>query len=176
MINWTDRARVAFAEVAQPGAVKTDKKSVLKLSSVSSVPSRTSSEKLQGLSSVLSVPFGANSEKEGLSDLVNEDPDRWCWPQSPAMNRQEIITFNVRLSRFRDLGLSQEMAERTADRLTARDRDHSDQKMCLECDHLRTGWHCMNARNSGLYPHSIGSKIPKDFVDLLQRCDGFTSS
>lgn len=32
------------------------------------------------------------------------DPDRWCWPHSPAINTSEIDTFTARLARFTDKG------------------------------------------------------------------------
>ena len=51
------------------------------------------------------------------------DPDRWCWPNSEAMNSSEINTFMVRVRQFREQGLSESEAEVMADAMLKRDRE-----------------------------------------------------
>ena len=37
---------------------------------------------------------------------ATDNPDRWCWPASDALNMVEIDTFRARLSRFTDKGMA----------------------------------------------------------------------
>lgn len=99
------------------------------------------------------------------------DPDRWCWPHSDAMNGLEIDTFNARLERFVDKGLTVTDAERVADRLVIRDREYDDRRLCLECVYLQsTGrWHCCNSAAADVAPEGLASEL----VRTLQRCCGF---
>jgi hypothetical protein len=103
---------------------------------------------------------------------ASNDPDRWCWPRSQAMNSSEIETFQSRLSRFTNRGLSYDDAERYADKLVGRDRELDDRRLCVECAHLQVRWRCGNwkAANAG------GHNLSRDFVLILQRCPGFTNA
>ena len=64
------------------------------------------------------------------------DPDRWAWPHSQAMNTVEIGTFTARLARFADKGIKLDAAQALADRLVTRDREADERRLCLECAHL----------------------------------------
>jgi hypothetical protein len=103
------------------------------------------------------------------------NPDRWCWPQSDAMNRKEIDTFTARLARFTDNGLSLEDAEGQADQLLRRDRDGDDRRLCLECSHLQGAghWRCGNWQGAGLAIRVADATLPSELTLMLQRCDGF---
>ena len=50
------------------------------------------------------------------------NPDRWCWPNSDAMNTAEINTFMARVRQFKEQGLSESEAEAMADKLMLADR------------------------------------------------------
>lgn len=99
------------------------------------------------------------------------DLDRWCWPQSAAMNTGELDAFTARQARFTDMGVCYADAEQLADRLKRRDRGGDDRRVCVECSSLcwSGSWHCGNSKKAGLRVRHL----PKDFVLLLQRCDGF---
>lgn len=56
------------------------------------------------------------------NDPAIPDPDRWCWPHSPAMNTVEIDLFWERLARFTEQGMTMIESENLADRLVIRDR------------------------------------------------------
>lgn len=100
------------------------------------------------------------------------DPDRWCWPSSPAMTTREMETYSARLVRFIGLGLSAEHAERLADRLVIRDREQDDRRVCIECTHVRAGLlRCANWRQAGIGAPELG-----DMTERLQHCDGFKGS
>jgi hypothetical protein len=100
------------------------------------------------------------------------DPDRWCWPNSPAMNSREIEIFHARLYRFTDKGLEYDDAERYADKLVMRDRELDDRRLCLECAHLNGRWRCGNWKAA----HAGGYDLSRDGILLLQRCKGFTNA
>ena len=106
------------------------------------------------------------------------DPDRWCWPHSPAMNGSEIETFEVRLHQFTQKGLANKDAETLADKLILRDRDLDDRRVCLECKHLSGhgagSWRCGNWKDAGVAISSTYALLPAGLVMQLQRCNGFT--
>lgn len=171
MTNWAQRAK---AEINKPRSTdKTDKSLQPRHLTVSSVPPDPVSINQKEVSSVLTVPVHANVEKNDSISAIKEDPDRWCWPNSVAMNGREIDIFLIRLDRFRSLGLDLDSAEKLADRLVNRDRDLDDRKVCFECSHLHVGCRCMNWRNAGIWLQHSNSKLQDEFVYLLQRCPGF---
>ena len=104
------------------------------------------------------------------------DPDRWCWPGSSAMNGAEIDTFTQRLYQFTRRGLAEPEAESLADELVIRDREQDDRHSCFECSHIAGagGWGCGNWQRAGVATRARDAQLPTDFVNLLQRCDGFT--
>jgi len=171
MTRWAERAKAAIAQ--QGGTAKTDESIPPKLLAVSSVPTKNIPLSEKRVSSVLTVSVPADVEKNNSISAIKEDPDRWCWPNSPAMNGQEISIFLVRLEQFRSLGVDLDSAEKLADRLVIRDRDMDDHIVCFECCHLHNGWRCMNWRNAGDWLLYSNSKLQNDFVHQLQRCPGF---
>lgn len=175
MINWTERAKAALAQTGQGGTAKTDETAIYRLLAVSSVATMAVYASSERLSSVLAVPSPAVLEKHDYFIAVTEDSDRWCWPNSPAMNGREIDLFSIRLEQFRSLGVDLDSAEKLSDRLVIRDRDLDNRIVCFECHFLRTGWHCMNSQNAGVCLQYTNSKLPNDFVHQLQRCSGFKS-
>jgi hypothetical protein len=102
------------------------------------------------------------------------DPDRWCWPNSPAMNTREIDTFTARLARFTDKGVSLGDAERLADSLVIRDREGDHRRLCLECSHLQGAgrWRCGNWRAADVAAQGLA----RDLALTLQRCGGFAAA
>ena len=114
---------------------------------------------------------GSISEQSKKLTLSKNHPDHWCWPNSPAMNSEEIEVFYKRLEGF--FGCTD--AERLAERLFKRDREGSDLVMCIECKHLH-GLVCRNWKQAGVAQKADGATLPFNFTVLLQRCDGFTSA
>jgi hypothetical protein len=106
------------------------------------------------------------------------DPDRWAWPSTAAMNGSEIDTFIARMSHFSQKAIQLEASERLADRLVMRDRDCDDRRNCLECMHLQraNGWRCGNWQRAGVAIRARDATLAADFVNLLQRCDGFADA
>ena len=129
------------------------------------------------------APGMAPVQKTGAdSPAANDpapDPDRWCWPHSPAMNTAEIDTFMARLPRFTDKGLALEAAEAVADRLVARDREADDRRLCLECAHLvgrADVWGCRNWQRVGVASKARDAQLPAALVIQPQRCKGFKAA
>ena len=106
-----------------------------------------------------------------------QDPDRWCWPHSQAMNTGEIDTFTARLARFTDKGLSLDDGEALADKLVMRDRESDDRRLCLECFHLSgqngKAWDCRNWQAAKVASRPRDAQLSAALVCQLQRCDGF---
>ena len=178
MITWAQRAKAAISQKGQNGTVNTDETAVARLLTVSSVPAVAVTELPELLSTVLSVPSHAILEKHDSSIAVTVDPDRWCWPHSPAMNGAEIETFQVRLHLLTQKGLANKDAEALANKLMFRDRDLDDRRVCLECKHLigngAGSWRCGNWKDAGVAISSTYALLPADLVMQLQRCNGFT--
>lgn len=74
----------------------------------------------------------------GVTELATSswlDPNRYCWPNSDAMNTAELATFERRISLFMRRGKTTVQAESLADELVLRDRDGDDRRLCVECGH-----------------------------------------
>ena len=179
MSTWAERAKAAISQKGQNGTAKTDETAALRLLTVSAVATEAVSAKPERLSTVLAVPSPTVLEKHDSSIAVTEDPDRWCWPHSSAMNGVEIDTFTARLHQFTDKGLARNDGEALADKLVLRDRDQDDRRVCLECKHFAGhgagSWRCGNWQAAGVAIRSRDAQLPADLVKQLQRCDGFTA-
>ena len=180
MITWAERAKAAISQKGQNGTAKTDETAALRLLTVSAVATEAVSAKPERLSTVLAVPSPAVLEKHDSSIAVTEDPERWCWPQSSAMNGVEIDIFMVRLRNFTDKGLPTNDAETLADKLALRDRESDDRRVCLECQHFAGqgagSWRCGNWQTAGVAIRSRDAQLPGDLVVQLQRCGGFRTA
>jgi hypothetical protein len=129
---------------------------------------------LAALEKIESVAVAVNDPLVTATD----NPDRWCWPVSDAMNTAEIDTFTARLSRFTTKGMTIADGETLADKLVIRDREQDDRHSCFECAHLAGSgrWRCGNWQRAGVAMRARDAQLPIDLVNLLQRCDGFTQA
>lgn len=114
---------------------------------------------------------GEAADNEVQSSDPAQDPDRWNWPNSPAMNSTEVDTFVGRLVQFTDRGLIVPVAESLADKLVRRDREGDDRLTCMECVYLQgfNQWRCANWQHANVAREGLA----RDLVLKLQRCDGF---
>ena len=76
--------------------------------------------------------------------------------------------FTARHARLLRAGYMNTDAEDLAERLTLRDRDADDRRLCIECKHYRPG-RCGNRERAGLRLPDVG----RDLAATLQRCAGF---
>ena len=113
-------------------------------------------------------------QRPGIAEPANalaKHFDRWCWPNSSAMNTSEIEVFTQRAHQFNQRGLAQHDAEKLADQLVSRDREGDDRRLCLECEHFGRprAWRCQQWQRAGL-----GAKeVPAELIQQLQRCQAF---
>lgn len=82
----------------------------------------------------------------------------------------EIDVFTAREARFIRMGRAAD-AEHLAERMTLRDRQHDDRRLCLECAALADDGRCLVAAHGRL----VGADQRLEPVPtILQRCEGFT--
>jgi hypothetical protein len=98
--------------------------------------------------------------------LTNDEADR-C--HAPCWDDAEIAAFTARTERFALLGRAD--ADDLAERLTLRDRQHDDRRLCLECVALADNGRCLVAAR-GRLPGA--SRRLEPVPTMLQRCEGFT--
>ena len=122
------------------------------------------------LLAVLSVPQGAAfgnaqaaNEPGRRYRLTVEEADR-C--HAGGWTDAEIATFTARHVRLLALRFSGGDADDLAERLTLRDRDGDERRLCVECAHYRRG-RCMQAAQSGVGPE-VGA-----LAVVLQHCPAF---
>ena len=97
--------------------------------------------------------------------LTKDEADR-C--HAPCWNEAEITAFTARTARFAALGRAD--ADDLAERLTLRDRDGDDRRLCLECTWLGDTGRCLAAA-AGRIPGADRRLEPVQTI--LQRCDAF---
>lgn len=81
----------------------------------------------------------------------------------------EIEAFAARQARFTRMGLDD--ADHLAERLTLRDRQHDDRRLCLECSALADNRRCLVAARGRL---ADADRRLEPVPTILQRCPGFT--
>lgn len=82
----------------------------------------------------------------------------------------EIDAFKARQARFTRMGRTADV-EHLAERLTLRDREHDDRRLCLECAARADNGRCLVAAR-GRLPGADRRLEPVPII--LQRCPGFT--
>jgi hypothetical protein len=97
--------------------------------------------------------------------LTNDEADR-C--HAPCWDEAEIAAFTARTERFALLGRTD--ADDLAERLTLRDRDGDDRRLCLECTWLGDTGRCLAAA-TGRIPGADRRLEPVQTI--LQRCGAF---
>ena len=87
-----------------------------------------------------------------------------------AWDDAEIEAFTARVMMFMRRGIGADQADNLAERLTLRDREGDDRRMCLECSHLGDGGRCLAAA-AGRLPG--GDRRLEPVQSTLQRCEAF---
>lgn len=125
----------------------------------------------RGLVSVLTVtPEGCTREIHSSPVLVSEAAEK---PEALDLaavtwTDGDIARFLDRRARLLRWGWPEPEAEKLADRLVRRDREHDERVSCTDCRHHRPG-RCGNHRRAGLNVADVG----RDLAAMLQRCPGF---
>jgi len=113
----------------------------------------------------------ANESAKPFPDPYQEHEIKSLW-DNPPMTSGEVETFTVRMLLFMHRGLAAYPAELLACKLTRRDREADDRRMCTECDGLRghaPEWRCARPRAAELG----GAGLPAELVIQPQRCPAF---
>ena len=97
--------------------------------------------------------------------LTNDEADR-C--HASGWDDAEIAAFTARAERFALLGCAD--ADDLAERLTPRDRDGDDRRLCLECTWLGDTGRCLAAATGRLRG---ADRRLEPVQTILQRCDAF---
>jgi hypothetical protein len=96
------------------------------------------------------------------------------------MTGAEIAAFAARLAQITNKGVRYAEAEPLAEKLIQHDRKLDDRNLCLECNHLSgsgpSSWRCGNWRRAGVAVRARDADLPRDLVQLLQRCSGFNAA
>lgn len=98
------------------------------------------------------------------------DADRWCWPHSGALNTAELNAFAARRDRLMRWGYAEQDADDMAERLTLRDRERDDRRLCIECRHLAHSGRCKQAA-LGRMP-GVDRRL-EPVRTILMRCEHF---
>lgn len=112
------------------------------------------------------IPPGdpGESQDSGVSEQCENPLD------GAELNGRDAEMRNLRLHRLLAAGLTPARAEAAADRLTARDADLDDRRMCAECSYYGARGRCIAAATGRL----IGAaRDLQPIPDMLQRCEGF---
>lgn len=100
-----------------------------------------------------------------LDRLTKDDADR-C--HAPCWNDAEIAAYTARTERFALLGRAD--AADLAERLTLRDRDGDDRRLCLECTWLGDSGRCIAAATGRI--RGADHRL-EPVQTILQRCEAF---
>lgn len=152
MGKWAARLAEKTATPLCGGTDKTAKRGVLSVLAVT--PKGDADE-------FLAVPMQASAPpaSPGILDLA-----------AVAWTDANIDRFLDRRARLMRWGWNKPEAEKRAERLVIRDREHDERVSCTDCRHYRPG-RCGNHRRAGLNVADVG----RDFAAMLQRCPGFQS-
>ena len=97
-------------------------------------------------------------------------PDQGDECHAGGWDDEEVAAFSAREARFARLGRAED-ADYLAERLTLRDRQHDDRRLCLECAYRADNGRCLAAAR-GRLPGADRRLEP--VPTILQRCPGFT--
>lgn len=122
---------------------------------------------VQALQAKADPPPPSPPRRSGNPLLTPEQSDE-C--HAGGWDDAEIDCYLAREARFTRLGRVAD-AEHLAERLTLRDRQHDDRRLCLECAALADNGRCLVAAR-GRLPGA--SRRLEPVPTMLQRCEGFT--
>jgi hypothetical protein len=167
MIDWTARARATLAQPSPPPTVKTDETRVLSVSSAGFVANADCRKVLSSVSSVATGAVCESNTGSGNPYMTRQQGDD-C--HAGGWSGAEIATFQAREVRFRQLRRAD--AEHLAERLTLRDRQHDNRRLCLECRELEISGQCAAVRRG-----EIRGADPRvePVPDTLRHCEAFRS-
>lgn len=189
MIDWSARARAHLAHQHTSDTDKTDETWLLSVSSPLSGASSPERECLSSVSSVAApVVVTIGMEGTGSNDATAAN-DPSAGTTAPPVRRSanpymtpeqgdechgcgwdaaEIAVFVGRAAKFAQMGRTD--PEHLAERLTLRDRQRDDRRMCLECRELEFTGRCAAARRGEIQG---ADRCLEPVPNILMRCPAF---
>ncbi len=193
MIDWMARAKSHLGDAGRGDTARTDETRLL---SVSSARHPRVAPEHGGVSSVLSVGLPGLPANDNLIEvtlMAAVANDERAEPNAPVAARAsgnpyltpdqgdechacgwddaEIGRFLARARRFSLSGRLD--AEHLAERLTLRDRQSDDRRMCVECSELEPSGRCAAARRGAI---AGADRRMEPVANMLMRCAGFTAT
>ena len=179
MIDWAARAKAELATDPVGGTARTDESPVTSVSSAPPAAVGRIPSALLRVSSVLSVApahlpanddfcLRATAKLARCSGNPFMTPDQGDECHEGGWDDAEIDTFMARSKRFSVNGRSD--AEHLAERLTLRDRQADDRRMCVECRELEASGRCAAARRGAFI--SANRRL-EPAPNVLTRCPAF---
>lgn len=97
----------------------------------------------------------------------------------PELNDRQIARMQFRIRLFQSRQMTEDAAERLADRLALRDHDLDDRRCCIECKHRTADRECRVVRREDSLPYAqrVIRAVAYRFVTddaTLQRCPAFS--
>jgi hypothetical protein len=133
-----------------------------------------------GLSAkLLAASLALDAQIQAAEPLPGNSSEHRFDPTPTATTGRETDTHAARLASFTTKGMSHDEAAQLADKLVTRDRELDDRRLCLECTHLAgyaPTFGCRAWQRAGIATKARDSGLPRDLVQQLQRCDGFTAA
>jgi hypothetical protein len=117
---------------------------------------------------VLALRAEAQTTRRSGNPLLTVEQGDRC--HAPAWDDTEICTFTTRVLTFVRRGVGPTNADDLAERLTLRDRERDDRRLCLECVRLDGRGRCMAASAGEL---SGADRRLEPVQTILVRCEGF---
>lgn len=193
MIDWMARVKAHLGDARRGGTARTDETGLL---SVSSARHPRVAPEHGGISSVLSVGLVGIPANDGSVEITRRaagDDDARAVAGTPLAARAsgnpyltpeqgdechaygwddaEIGRFLARARRFLLSGRLD--AEHLAERLTLRDRQSDDRRMCVECRELEPSGRCAAARRGAI---AGADRRMEPVANMLMRCARFTAT
>ena len=191
MIDWSARARSHLAHPSAKRTAKTDESLVMSVSSASGV---NGTPDCKEVSAVLSAATAEVRRNEGsavdasaiastnVSNRATVEPSQSRSSGNPYMSPEqtdechvggwgdaEIATFTARVKWL--IAIGRPDAEHLAERLSLRDRQGDDRRLCVECRELGAAGRCAAARRGAV----VGADRRMEPVQsTLMRCPSFT--
>ena len=182
MIDWAARAQAELALNLCKGADRTDETRLSSVLSATAGGLGRNQPALCPISSVLSVTPAAVSANDDVrhgatATQVRRSGNPYLTPEQgdecheSSWNDAEIETFMARSTRFRAMGRVD--AEHLAERLTLRDRQADDRRLCVECRELEASGRCAAARRGAL---ACTDRRLEPVQNIVMRCPAFSGS
>jgi hypothetical protein len=125
-------------------------------------------EAIRANKEVLVAALQAPPERQSANPLLTVDQSDEC--HTPHWSDAELHAFSQRRTRLLRWGCGESEADDLAERMTLRDRQGDDRRMCLECSNLGDTGRCIAAASGRI---AGADRRVEPVRNILQRCEAF---